>query len=452
MAMIKRTRLLLLLAVCSAGCATTPPPPPLASIEREHMLEMRRLLESTREQIDTRGTRPSAMNLAVVDIDAARSMPIPEHRTVASAVRLFSTSMKSSIQTYLRRSAEYKLLIEKALAEAGLPRGLVYLPVIESGYSPTLTSRAGARGIWQFMPETAREYGMRVDWWIDERCDVEKSTRAAAEYLRDLYRQFDDWPLALAAYNAGPGRVRGAMSRTGATTFWELLEQTAIPKETRGYVPTFYATLAIAGDPETHGFELLPPVPSDVKRVDVIGPVSLEFIAETAGTPLEQVRALNPSFRRDVVPPGRATLRVPADRAERIAASAESLRQHDPYLAFSTYTLRSGDSINRIARAIGSDVDTLLAMNGLAAAERARAGHSIYLPVRPRELGPLLAQGSSEIYYAVKKGDTLYSVAKRHNLTVEELRDINDLSRNAKLHPGQKLRVNTPRALTAGGM
>src|SRR6202008_1639899 len=174
------------------------------------------------------------------------SLPIPAHRTINSAVRLFSVDMKDSIQTSLLRSARYRKLIDKALAEQKLPKGLAYLPVIESAYMPTLTSRAGAHVIWQFMGETAREYGLRVDWWVDERADPEHSTRAAAAYLRDLYRQFNDWPLALAAYNAGPGRIRRAMNATGGTTFWELLENEAVPKETRGYVPTVFATLTIA--------------------------------------------------------------------------------------------------------------------------------------------------------------------------------------------------------------
>src|SRR5437763_13230967 len=119
-----------------------------------------------------------------------------------------------------------------------------------------MTSRSGARGVWQFMGETAREYGLRVDWWVDERADPERSTRAAVAYLKDLHRQFGDWPLALAAYNAGPNRIRRALDETGATTFWELLEQAAVPRETRGYVPTFFAALTIASDPESFGFRL----------------------------------------------------------------------------------------------------------------------------------------------------------------------------------------------------
>jgi membrane-bound lytic murein transglycosylase D len=303
------------------------------------------------------------------------------------------------------------------------------------------------------MTDTAGEYGLRVDWWIDERADPEKSARAAAVYLRDLYRQFDDWPLALAAYNAGPNRIRRALADSGATTFWELYESAAIPKETRGYVPTFYATLLIASDPAAYGFELAPPVAIDAKRVELEGPVSLAFIAEATGIAEETLRDLNPGLRREIVPPGRAAIRVPTAAAEKLAPLASTLKNDDTHIALCTFTLRGGDTVKRIARAIGTTAETILAMNDLSSSSRVRAGDSLYLPVRSRDLGALLAASENErFYYAVQKGDTLYSIARRHNLTVEELRDLNDLVSHQKLHRGQRLRVTPPRTVTAGGM
>ena len=270
----------------------------------------------------------------VVDIEAAASIPIPEHRTINSAVRLFSVDMKDSIQTSLIRSAKYKKLIDKALAEQKLPKGLAYLPVIESAYLPTLTSRAGAHGIWQFMPDTAREYGLRVDWWVDERADPERSTRAAAAYLKDLHRMFDDWSLALAAYNCGPGRVRRTLNEAGASTFWELLEQRLLPKETRGYVPTFYATLLIASDP---GDVRIRPRragrSSTTKRVDVRGPVSLAYIAEAIGVDedlLQGDESRAAARRRSSGTRGRARAveaRGDARRARRLAARGRRVRE-----------------------------------------------------------------------------------------------------------------------------
>ena len=457
-----RNTLLAVLAVYTVACASSSPAPSvIPSVARNPLPssqidadEYRRELEAAFAHIVARADNGKIPEDAqVVDLEAAASIPIPEHRTIESAVRLFSIDMKDSIQASLIRSARYKPLIDKALAEQKLPKGLAYLPVIESAYMPTLTSRAGAHGIWPFMPDTAREYGLRVDWWMDERADPERSTRAAAAYLRDLYRMFDDWALTLAAYNCGPGRVQRTLEEAGATTFWELLDEGLLPKETRGYVPTFFATLLIASDPENYGFELGKPVEFDDKRVDVRGPVSLAYIAEVIGVDEDLLREMNPALRRGVVPPGRAAVRVPSHSAETLLARADTLREEDAYIRFCAFKLRKGDTLKRLARTLGTKPEIILAMNNLDANDRLDAGDAIYLPVRARELGALLAHSEDETYfYAVRKGDTLYSIARKKGLTVAELRDLNDLDKNAKVRPGQKLRVGMPRTLTAGGM
>jgi membrane-bound lytic murein transglycosylase D len=446
--------LLAVVGLYSVACATTPAPQPvpapaIAPVTQADADELRKELEAAFASIATRAAVP-APEIPVVDVEAAASIDIPQHRTIDSALRLFTVDMKDSIQTSLIRSGRYRNVIDKALEDQDLPKGLAYLPVIESAYLPTLTSRAGAHGIWQFMPDTAREYGLRVDWWVDERADPERSTKAAAKYLKDLHRMFDDWPLALAAYNAGPGRVRRALQAQGVTTFWELLELGALPKETRGYVPTFFATILIASDPATYGFQLGEPEDLDGKRVEVEGPLSLRYLAEVAGVDADQLEAMNPALRRKILPPGRSAVRVPARAAETIASRARSLREEDAYLAVCTFKLRKGDSVKRLARAIGTKEETILAMNGI---ESARPGDAIYLPVRARELGTLLAHHDDrEIYYAVRKGDTVTSIAKKHGLSAAELRELNELAKTAKLRPGQKLRVTQGRTMTAGGM
>lgn len=447
--------LLSAVAFYTVACATTPAPvarPVAPSVSAQvDADELRRELEAAHAHILARtGLQTPPADAALVDLEAAASIPMPEHRTIDSAVRLFSVDMKDSIQASLTRSGRYKNLIDKVLETEKLPKGLAYLPVIESAYLPTLTSRAGAYGIWQFMPDTAREYGLRVDWWVDERADPERSTAAAAKYLKDLHRMFDDWSLALAAYNCGPGRVRRTLENAGASTFWELLDNGLLPKETRGYVPTFFATIRIASDPETYGFELGKPFDADGKRVDVRGPVSLTYIAEVIGADEDLLQEMNPALRRGVVPPGRVSVRVPAKHAETLVARADTLRQEDAYLKYCVFKVREGDTIQRLARRIGAKPETLRAMNNLDANDRVRAGESIYLPVRAHELTALLSRTVD--YYAVKKGDTLFSIAKKNGLTVAELRDLNDLSKSAKLRVGQKLRVDAPNALTAGGM
>jgi membrane-bound lytic murein transglycosylase D len=444
---------------CAACASTTPspklnPPPatslagPSAATEAEAFGSA--LHDAYTQSLERESTPQPA---AAADLEAAVSMAIPDHRLVRSAVNLFTSDMRGDIQTYLTRSARYKAMIDKALVEAGLPKGLAYLPVIESGYTPTLTSRAGARGVWQFMSETAREYGLRVDWWVDERADPERSTLAAAQYLKDLYRQFNDWPLTLAAYNAGPGRIRRALDESGGGSFWDLCERNAIPKETRGYVPTFYATLLIATDPATYGFHLGSAPLEDLKRIDVDGPLSLKYLAEASGVDEALVRELNPALRRAIVPPGRAAVRLPAKGAARIAARAAVLKSEDADVAICAFTLRSGDSLKDLAHAIGTSVDAILAMNGLRSPSQVYEGSSLYLPVKARDLGILLAHNmDQDLFYAVRKGDTLYSIAKKHGLTVDELRDLNDLDEGDTVHAGQKVRVSAPRTMTAGGM
>jgi membrane-bound lytic murein transglycosylase D len=264
---------------------------------------------------------------------------------------------------------------------------------------------------------------------------------------------FDDWSLALAAYNCGPGRIRRTLDQTGATSFWELLDAGLLPKETRGYVPTFYATLLIASDPDAYGFRLGELTEHDEKRVDVRGPVSLAYIAEAIGVDEEVLEEMNPALRRGVVPPGRTSVRVPSKSAATLEARADTLRDDDAYVKFCSFRVRKGDTVQRLARAIGTKAETILAMNNLDENERLSAGQPIYLPVRASELGTLLAHSNdTEIFYAVRKGDTLYSIAKKNGLTVAELRELNDLRKNATLRKGQKLRVSAPRTMTAGGM
>ena len=310
----------LALVLCAAGCATVPAPQAPASRSPE-MAELREALESATVRKLVLTPPP------VADVDAAVSMPIPQHPAVRSALAYFTTTLKPDIQQSLTRSARYRKVIDQALGDNKLPKALAYLPVIESAYSETMISRAGARGMWQLMPETAREYGLRVDKWIDERADPDLSTRAAIAYLGDLYRQFHDWPLALAAYNAGATRIQRALDETHAKSFWDLLELAAIPKETRGYVPTFFATLIITSDPSSYGFHLGDPIDSNVKRIEVAGPLSLKKQAKLASVDDDALQDLNPVLRQGIVPRGvRASLRVPASAHERIAQALASER------------------------------------------------------------------------------------------------------------------------------
>ncbi|HUP44634.1 MAG TPA: LysM peptidoglycan-binding domain-containing protein [Thermoanaerobaculia bacterium] len=445
-------RWLLPVALLCVSCVTATPPssdPPRATPADPEVL--RSDLELAWGGIVAREQHPGSG--PEVDVEAAASIPMPDHRSIHGAVQYFSTSLRDKIQTSLLRATRYRSMIDAILDEHALPKALAYLPVIESAYIPTLTSRAGAHGLWQFMPATAREYGLRVDWWIDERADPEKSTAAAAAFLTDLYREFGDWSLALAAYNCGPGRVRRALESTGATTFWELLERSALPKETRGYVPTFYATLHIAGDPEAYGFRLEPHAPADLGTITVDGPLSLRFLAGSAGLSESELQELNPALHRGLVPPGRRNVTVPAAAAPLLAEVAATLREDDTEIDVAALVVRKGDTVTRLARRFGTQPGTILEMNDLRPGDSLRAGRSIYVPVNARRLGTLLRHADDEdVFHTVRKGDTLSAIARKHKLSVGDLCELNDLRKDAILQPGQKLRVTPPRGLTAGGM
>ena len=318
----------LALALCAAGCASAPRPQPAPQSSSPEIAELRSALESAR--LGPLVAQPPP----VADVDAAVSMPIPQQPAIRSALAYFTTELKSDVQRSLTRSAQYRGAINRVLEGNKLPKALAYLPVIESAYSETMVSRAGARGMWQIMPETARDYGLRVDKWIDERADPELATKAAAEYLSDLYRDFHDWPLALAAYNAGAARIHRALEETQSRTFWELLELQAIPKETRGYVPTFYATIIIATDPPAYGFKLADPgETADVKRIEVEGPLNLRTVAKQAHVNVSVLRDMNPVLRQGILPRGaRVALRVPPASAEKIARVLRNNRPSDRIL------------------------------------------------------------------------------------------------------------------------
>ncbi|MGK2859836.1 MAG: transglycosylase SLT domain-containing protein [Thermoanaerobaculia bacterium] len=460
--MIARTLTIAGLSLLLAACASNgtapaplPAPHPVAAVSPAFALQgdvagLNDALDQVHKFIVTRENETAAGLIA--DYEAATSIEIPDHPTVFGALNLFSTALKPKIQASLDRSTRYRAMIDSILDEHELPRALAYLPVIESGYITSSVSRVGAFGMWQFMPATAREYGLRVDWWVDERADPERSTRAAARYLKNLYKQFSDWPLALASYNAGPGRVSRSLSANSSADFWELYGKAALPRETRGYVPTFYATLMIVSEPDAHGFLLCEPEEQteDWTEVSIPGPVSLKYLAETLGVHDGVMRELNPAFRHGVTPPGTAHVRVPKSVASRLSEAAGNLRGDDPHARVAHYKVRKGDNIKSLARKLGSDSHTISGMNG--GITRLRTGTMIWVPVSHTELSASLAQKPKSKYHTVKRGETLYVIAKRNGLSVDDLRSMNNLSSKHVLKVGEKLRTSTSNAVTAGGL
>ncbi|HSD67130.1 MAG TPA: lytic transglycosylase domain-containing protein, partial [Vicinamibacteria bacterium] len=243
---------------------------------------------------------------AVAAVEAeSLDLPIELNEAVLSCVDLYQGRLREWFEEALSRGQKHLPHIREVFAEEGIPQDLAYVALVESAFKTTAYSRAKAKGVWQFVTATGRRYGLAVDWWVDERGDPEKATRAAARYLKELYGLFGDWNLALAGYNAGEGKVLRAVKRYRTEDFWKLRETRGLRRETKNYVPLIHAAIVLAKAPERYGFTVTPDEPPDFERVPIEGAIDLRVIAECAGEPVEEVRALNPELRR---------LATPADR------------------------------------------------------------------------------------------------------------------------------------------
>src|SRR3954462_10593416 len=252
-------------------------------------------------------------------------IPIPEHPKVLSYVEVFQGRMREYIQDSLERGAKYLPMIQNVFRAEGLPLDLAYIPIIESSFKTNALSQKSAKGPWQFMKPTAKEHGLKTDWFIDKRSDPEKATIAAAKYLKTLSRMFDgDWNLVLAAYNGGPGRVQRAMKRSGRDDFWSLAAAGPkyLPRETREYVPMILAAMIIARNPVQYGFEVMSAEPIAYDKVALPRAIDLRHVAEWAGTTVDEIQALNPELRRWTTPVKYPDyeVKVPAGTADRLNA------------------------------------------------------------------------------------------------------------------------------------
>jgi hypothetical protein len=318
-------------------------------------------------------------------------VPVVVNKSVVSFITYFQTSGRAVFNRWLGRTRRYMTMINAILRENGLPEDLSYIALIESGLNPMARSRANAVGMWQFMKGTGKRYGLRVDWWIDERHDPEKSTRAAARYLKDLYAQFGSWYLAAAGYNAGEGRVMRAMRKHGSEDFWVIANhKKTLKRETRDYVPKYLAAMLIAKDPALYGFsesELEYAEGLAFDRVKITYATDLRVIAGAAGTTVEEIRRLNPELLRWFTPPGYAEyeIKIPAGAAgvfhEKIADIPPPQR-----LEFHAHRVRRGETLYSIAKRYGTPVKPIMYLNNLKSAKRIRAGATIYVPVRAGDL------------------------------------------------------------------
>ena len=303
-------------------------------------------------------------------------------QAVERNISLFSNKIRDRFALYLSRSGKYLEIMKEILRRKDVPEDMVFLSLIESGFNPHAYSIAHAAGPWQFIASTARRYGLEIDWWKDERRDPVKSTEAAADYLKDLYDMFGSWNLAMAAYNAGEGKILKAMKRSKADDYWALLGTKLIRSETKEYVPRFIAASMIAANPQDFGFdEIEYGEPMSYEEVEIRSPVDLSVAAECAGTTVDEIQRLNPELRRWCTPPDASqyTLRVPEGTKEKFLEKLASVPD-DERFTIELYTVKKGDTFKKIGRKTGIPVQVILSLNATEKVMPLRAGSTIYLP------------------------------------------------------------------------
>jgi membrane-bound lytic murein transglycosylase D len=369
---------------------------------------------------------------------------------VEKEIRQFQTVEREFfIQSY-KRSGIYRPIIIRELKKAGLPEELSWLPLVESGFKVHALSRARALGLWQFIPSTGYKYGLNRDEWIDERLDVEKSTRAAIDYLRELHGMFGDWLTVLAAYNCGEGRVLKVISRQHINyfdRFWDLYHQ--LPYETARYVPRFLATLLIIKNPRKYNMNLEENLdqPYLYEMVKTFKSMRLQDIALHIGTPEDTLNILNSELRHRITPDKEYNLKVPLETAEKLAKEIEQIPKYEkPKQVFVKHRARRGETVVSIARRYRTTVGAIMNYNNLSGRKRIKAGKILIIPVGARTYAKTKSNNdkgivkSSSNGYRVKKGDTLISVAKRFDMSVEEIIRINKLKKKS-IRPGQVIKI-----------
>lgn len=364
---------------------------------------------------------------------------------VERQLHLFTTSKKRSFTLFLKRSGKYLDTMQSILKDEGLPEDLAYLPLIESGYNTAARSKARAVGPWQFISATAKKYDLKIDYWRDERRDPIKSTIAAARYLEDLYYRFESWPLSLAAYNAGEGKVRRAIFRSKSHNYWNVINTNYLKRETRDYVSKFIAAGIIASDPEKYGFSDIAyyePMRFVEKKIEL--PASLSFIARCANTDVGTIRDLNPELKRWCTPPYLKAymLRIPEGAGETFmncfnSAPAGERMEKVPYI------VKKGDTLYDIAKKYRLPRRELYALNSHIKPRRLRPGAMIYLPpmdmVSEADTAFVSKKRPGIAPYRVKKGDTLYDIAKKYRLPRKKLYALNRGVKPKQLRPGMIL-------------
>lgn len=371
-------------------------------------------------------------------------------------VKYFTGRGKSVMKLYLERSSRYIPLMQAVLQENNLPVNLVYIALIESGFSPKAFSRSSAVGYWQFIYGTGKRYGLRINGFIDERRDPVLSTRAAANYFKDLYSLFGSWPLALASYNSGEYRVNRAVLKHYNRDFWYLSSKKALPRETRNYIPKLISAILIAKNPKKYGFfdiNYQKAISYDVIKIHTA--ISLKKLAKNMNLKKETLKSLNPAYKGDYIPiyDGKTVLRIPLGTKSLAQASLKASKMNRPnrgYYYHYWYHVRNGDSLYKIARRHKTTIYKLKKLNRLSTRSILRIGQKMKIPTRRLIASKnrfnkkrTLASSSHKGIHVVKKGQSLASIAKLYGISLRKLKSINNIRTNVMIHPRQKLRIKT---------
>ena len=406
-----------------------------------------------------------------------------DHERVQFYLSFFEEQAHPRFQIWIERMPVYEPMIRQKLQAANMPTDLVYLALIESGFSNSAISRTRAVGMWQFMPRTGKEYGLRIDSWVDERRDPVKATNAALEFLSDLYQRFGSYYLAAAAYNAGGGKISRGLKRVGAkptvsqasaTTsvdgeealtededegfsdadFFKLYDTKHIRRETKDYVPKLIAAARIAKEPQRYGFDAAPPTaPYPLDSLVVSGMTGLDVVAQLADTSLTYIREINPQYLRLATPPGTTSIvRVPSGRQASTQAAYAALPAAER-VTFAYYTAKKGDTPAKVAQHYGVPVGVLYEANPwMRSGSAIKSGRQVVVPtggsasvVVARQVStvrePAGGGSSRGGYHTVRKGETLGGIARRYHMSTAQLKSWNNLSGN-NIRVGQKLRVS----------
>jgi membrane-bound lytic murein transglycosylase D len=377
-------------------------------------------------------------------------LPLMMTDQVAGYITYFSNRGRGTFERAFARSGRYHDMIVATLKQEGVPQDLIYLAQAESGFHPLAVSRVGARGIWQFMGSRARGYGLYHNMWLDDRQDPEKSTRAAARHLKDLYNQFGDWYLAMAAYNSGPGTVQAAVKRTGYADFWELYRRNVLPKETRNYVPIILAVTIMTKNPSQYGLEeVVMDRPSDYDSITINHPVDLRLVAECVGSTPGELQDLNPSLLRLTTPrDGKFELHLPAGTKEQYETAIASIPP-DMRLWWRYHRVHAGDTLASLARNYHTTAKSIAEANHLEGTEL-EADAKLVIPVAPGK-HPVSDNGTYArriTRYKVHAGDSVESVADNFGISPQMLRRWNGL-RGDSLRGRKVLALHLPISPTA---